>query len=391
MSRVEINPDVLRWAMNRARINSADLGHPGEKVVAWLEGSKQPTFNQAQKLAKDLRIPLGYLFLPSVPEIEIPIPDLRSVSSGRRGSYSTEFIDVLYDALRKQSWYRSYRISQGYDPLKFVGSFDLSTSPKKVADNMREWIDNSEIRQKADGWQDYLRLLTQQAESLGVLVLRSGVVGSNTHRPLAVEDFRAFAVVDDYAPVVFLNTKDSKAALVFSLAHELAHLWVGQSAISDTSLKADPNELEALEQFCNKVAAEFLVPESDFEGRWNSNKNILEMTNELAPIYRVSGLVILRRAYELAYIPRTTYLEVYPRILEQLKGQESKGGGNFFQNLRARNGRRFVDDLVSAVASGLETYKQAASLLGVSIPVVSKLVSELGGKTGSMSSGEILD
>jgi len=378
MTRVEINPDVVRWAMNRAQANSTDLGQPEETLNAWLDGIKQPTFNQAQELAKDLRIPFGYLFLPSAPEIEIPIPDLRTVSGGRRGFYSTDFIDVLYDALRKQSWYRNYRISQGYNPLEFISSFDLSISPELVAESMREWMNTAEIRRKADSWEDYLRLFTQEAESLGVLVLRSGVVGSNTHRALSVEDFRGFAIVDDYAPVVFLNTKDTKAALVFSLAHELAHLWVGESAISDASLRADPNELEALEQFCNKVAAEFLVPQSDFRERWNPNKNTIEMINELAQIYRVSSLVILRRAYELAYIPKTLYVEMYPRILEQLKGKEGEGG-SFFQNFYARNGRRFATDLINAVASGLETYKRAASLLGVSVSVVSKLVSESAG------------
>jgi Zn-dependent peptidase ImmA (M78 family) len=388
MTRVEINPTVLHWAMHRAKTDPADLGHPQETVEAWLSGSQKPTFNQARELAKDLHIPFGYLFLDTVPEIEIPIPDLRTVGNKTQGSYSPEFIDILYDALRKQSWYRNYRIEQGYEPLGFVGSFDTSADPIKVAANMREWIDNTEIRQKANGWKDYLTLLTRQAEMLGILVLRSGVVGSNTHRALSVEEFRGFAIVDEYAPIVFLNTKDTRAALVFTLAHELAHLWIGQSAISDIGLKEIPEGLAELEKYCNKVAVEFLVPQADFAEKWQKEGDTIEIANSLARTYRVSTLVILRRAYELNYINKSLYFDLYEKILEQMvsKDKEENGGGQFYPTFYARNGTRFVNDVVNAVASGQETYRQASSLLGASVAVVSNLVSSA---VGGLPSGEV--
>lgn len=374
MTRVEINPTVLHWAMYRAKTDPADLGHSQETVEAWLDGTQKPTFNQARELAKDLRIPFGYLFLNAVPEIEIPIPDLRTVDNKTQGSYSPEFIDVLYDALRKQSWYRDYRIKQGYEPLSFVSSFDTSTNPENVAASMREWIDTDEIRQKANGWKDYLTLLTRQAEVLGVLVLRSGIVGSNTQRSLSVEEFRGFAIVDEYAPVVFLNTKDTKAALVFTLAHELAHLWVGQSAISDVGLKDAPEGLAALEKYCNKVAVEFLVPKADFTEKWRKEGDIIEIVNALARNYRVSSLVILRRAYELNYLQKSLYFDLYEQILEQMVSTDKEdGGGQFYTSFYARNGTRFVNDVVNAVASGQETYRQASSLLGASVSVVANL------------------
>ncbi len=385
MIRVEINPSVVSWAMNRAQAGADDLGVPIETLEAWLSKDKHPTFKQAQDLARHLHIPFGYLFLSSVPETEIPIPDLRTIKNTIGTLYSPEFIDVLYDALRKQSWYRNYRIEQGYEPLDFVGSFDTSVNPEMVASSMREKIDTDELRQKATSWDNYLTHLTRQAEEIGIVVLRSGTVGSNTHRTLSVEEFRGFALVDTFAPIVFLNTRDTKAARVFTLAHELAHIWVGQSAISDINLKEIPANTDSLERFCNTAAAEFLVPRMEFSRRWKSTINPLELANDLARFYRVSILVVLRRAFDLNLLEKSLYFSLYDQALQQLRTPDSNGG-TFFPAFYARNSHRFTNDLIGAVSSGQETYRRAASLLGADVPLVSKLVSE---QIGGLSSGEV--
>ena len=214
-------------------------------------------------------LPFGYLYLSEPPIEELSLPDFRIMPGEAPREPSPDLLDLLNDVLGKQQWYRDYRRSEGIEELPFVGRFKPTDSEEEVASDIRHVIDVDGARERAPSWEAFLRELTQNAEQLGIMVMRSGVVGNNTSRPLDVHEFRGLSVSDEVAPVIFINGRDFKGAQIFTFAHEMAHIWVGQGGVSnpDYGLSSEKQD-SAAEQFCNRVAAETLVPGEDFRSRW---------------------------------------------------------------------------------------------------------------------------
>src|SRR5262249_52984335 len=151
-----------------------------------------------------------------------------------------------------------------------------------------------------------LRRFTEQAEDIGILIMVSGVVGSNNTRTLNPDEFRGFALSDEVAPLVFINGADTKAAQMFTLAHEIAHVWLGQSALGDTGTTAPHN----VEVWCNRVAAELLVPLADLKTELAKSGPAQAVAN-LARTFKVSALVILRRLLDAGELSRPAFDKAY--------------------------------------------------------------------------------
>ena len=219
---------------------SGSKSRPAQKpdvVLAWEPGSASPTFRQAQALARALHIPFGYLFLSNPPTTALPVADFRTLPDAERGKFSPDLEDVLNDALRKRDWLRERRSQEGAAPLAFIGRFDPGDHPKKIADDIRQVLDLPlPSAQDVRTGDEHLRLLVQHAEDAGIIVLQSGYALSDTHRTLPVQEFRGFALADEYAPLVFINSRDTVAGRIFTLAHEFGHLWTGTSGISNPGL-----------------------------------------------------------------------------------------------------------------------------------------------------------
>jgi len=370
-----VTPRLIRWARGRygltpdkaaERIKTRSI--TAERLVDWENNRGHPTFPQAVRIAKKLHIPLGFLFLSEPPSLEVPIPDLRTVSGEPLSEPSPEFLDVLYDALRKQEWFRDYQQANEADPLPFIGTFSLATSPTALAADMGKYLRlDNQLRQSSYSWETFLRRLIRNAEAVGILVLRAGIVGMNTRRKLDVGEFRGFALSDDLAPLVFVNGEDAIGAQVFTLAHEMVHLWLGRSGISNPKTDAPPGDQpNAVERFSDKVAVELLVPRSDFDLRWRDSQDAQTNVAALAKFYRVSGVTVLRRALETERITREQFQQTYRDITAV--GKSPKGdGGNSFYNLRVRNSTTLTRAIVSAVASGQVSEPEAASLLNVRV------------------------
>lgn len=367
--RVPINPQALSWAINRAGQKTDGLakscGVSEERVEAWLGGLEQPTYRQAQKIAERLRISLGQLLLPPPDREEIPLPDFRR-GIAAQGQPSPELLETIYDALRKRDWWREY---QGGRTLSFVGSMDWrKTTPEQVAEAIRDYIPFSELARSAGDAAGLLREAAKCAEEIGILVLRKGIVGSNTHRPLDPAEFSGFAVADPVAPIILINMKDFPRRRNFTFAHELAHIWLGESALDDNLEQQSETRLE---RFCDQVAAELVVPKDEILREWQGEP--LEAAERVARRFWVSVWVAARRAYALGLIARGEYQLVIERYYRNLsKGilddrERNASRGDVYRSLLSRNSPTFVRAVANRVTSGDLTYKEAASLVGVSI------------------------
>lgn len=378
MSQAPITPDVLLWARKRSGLTHEELSknfEPVEKLQSWEIGTSSPTLTQAETLANKLKIPLLVLFLPGPPQEHVPIQDLRTVSGLIPRKPSPEFLDVVNDAVVRQRWYREELETAGARQLPFVGLYrPTPDSVLNVAEAVRTTLQLDErLRLETNSWSEFLVRLVQRAEEAGILVMRSSVVRNDNTRKLKVEEFRGFAISDPIAPLVFINTRDPKAAQIFTLAHELSHIWFGSTGVSNVDPRRALQQAGvALEQYCNAVAAELLVPARDFQRKWDPRKKTEVNVQFVASFYRVSSLVALRRAHDLGRISSEEFFQrvnqEYDRFRkteEREAEKEEARSGNFWNLFTMRNSQKFTDSVVVAAQEGRVPYIFAGSLLGV--------------------------
>ena len=383
-----ITPRLLTWARQRRRMPTTHLAKKmnvsPETVDAWEHGERLPTFRQARSLAQKLHIPFGYLYLRKPPTEEMPLADFR-VTGRSRPEPSPNLLDHLNDTLGKQQWLKEYRVSEYEGKLPFVGRFCITDSETVVADDIRHTLNVDGARQAANSWEEFLRNLIRKAEGVGIVVMRSGVVSSNNRQPLDRTEFRGFSISDSIAPLVFINSLDFKGAQIFTLAHELAHIWTGKGGVSnpDYSFRSELPE-SSMERFCNRVAAETLVPGGDFLLRWQSNSTPLDDALEsLRKYYKVSMMVILLQALCSNLITVPEYQMRYARLTElayeTVKTDDS--GGDFYNTLISRHGRSFTEAIISSAAQGTTLSSEAAYMLGVQIKTLSGIAKHLYGSS----------
>lgn len=377
--RVQVLPELIRWARERSGWSVEDLAKTFPTFPKWEAGEAQPTMKQLEKLATRTFTPLGYFFLNSPPEEPLPIPDFRTTTNRRVSRPSPHLLDTIHAVQLRQEWMRGFLIEQGEGPLDFIGTCTVRDSPRDVALRMRNRLGfEPRWTRKLDTWEEALRLLVRTIEDIGVLVMINGVVENNPHRPLNVEEFRGFVLCDTYAPVIFVNGADAKAAQMFTLVHELAHLWLGQGGVTGLEeLLPAENEIET---FCNHVAAEFLVPADEMNPAWDEVRGGRDPFGRLARFFKVSPVVVARRALDLELISRSDYFEFYKGYKEAAAERRARapGGGNFYLTLGYRLGHRFPAAVYSAAKEGRLQYRDAYQLTGVSGSTYDRFGKELG-------------
>lgn len=363
--RVEVRPELLRWARERAGLGQGSLAHRFPQLDAWERGEQSPTFKQIENFAKATHTPVGYLFLQEPPVERIPIPDFRTAGNEHIDRPSPDLLDTIYICQQRQEWYRNFARSNREEPLPFVGSAQLTSDVETTAANIRSALGfDLEERRQIPTWTEALRRFIEQADALGVLVMVSGVVGSNNRRKLDPEEFRGFALADDLAPLVFINGSDTKAAQMFTLAHELAHIWLGRSALSDAGPVSSP--AHQVEIWCNRVAAELLVPLAIVRSEYRKDAELRSEVDRLARRFKVSTLVILRRIHDAGGLTREQLWQAYQEELERLRAITRGSGGDFYLTQAARVGKRFARALVISTLEGQTLYRDAFHMLGFS-------------------------
>lgn len=375
---INVNPELIRWAIERSGRSLETLVRYLPRIGRWESGEAQPTLKQLEKLARKTWTPLGYFFLAEPPEEKLPVPDFRTARDEPVRRPSPNLIDTLHTMQRRQAWMRDYLVEMGHERLSFIGSAKISENIESVAKNIRRELGMSEgWAGRISTWTDALRVLREAAEGAGVLVVINGVVGNDNHRKLDPAEFRGFVLADDYAPLVFINGSDARSAQMFTLAHELAHLWIGEGGIFDLpDMQASGDRREV---FCNRVAAEFLVPAAELKRFWPNANREAEPFQAIAKEFKVSPIVAARRALDLGLIDQPRFFEFYQAYQtdERRKAAKAKGGGDFYNNQNVRLGKRFARAVMLAAKEGRLLYREAYSLTGLQGATFDKYAKEL--------------
>ena len=365
MTRVAIEPALLSWASERSGREPEDLRARFPKLELWEQGKAQPTLKQLEQFAAATHTPVGYLFLPEPPVERLPIPDLRTLGNRHLGRPSPDMLETVYISQQRQEWYRDYARSIGESSYDFVGSARLADTVVAAASRIRHALGfDLDERRQLPTWTDALRRFIEQADGLGVLVMVSGIVGNNTHRALDPDEFRGFALSDGIAPLIFVNGADTKSAQMFTVAHELAHIWLGQSGVSDAQAAQVPEQ--SIERWCNQVAAELLVPLDVLRGEYDQTIALRTEMDRLARRFKVSTLVVLRRIFDAGALTWDAFRQTYQEELERLLAIPRGSPGNFYLTQAARLGKRFSRALVVSTLEGQTLHRDAFRLLGFS-------------------------
>ncbi|MDX2351636.1 XRE family transcriptional regulator [Stutzerimonas xanthomarina] len=362
--RALVNPEMLRWARERASLAVPALARKLSvneiKIHEWEVGETKPTFRQAQEIAHSTHVPFGYLFLQNPPEEEQLIPDLRTVNGAENRRYSLDLAETIRSSKDRQNWYKEYLREQGIARSLVPNGFGQRSNTSEIVQSIRTSLGISAhpSRGTAD---EYFSDLVKRTESLGVLVMRNSCVGSNTTRKLSVEEFRGFALADDLAPVIFINTADCPEARLFTLAHELAHIWIGASGVSDN----EPNSHRHEEAKCNEIAAELLVPREEFLALWSANEEWQANVAITAGHFHVSRWVTARRALSLQIISVEEYRGYIAARVKAWKEREQTGRPTYNRLQRGRVSETFARAVASEAMSGRVLLRDASKLIGI--------------------------
>lgn len=374
MAYALINPDIISWAIKRSGLAMSDISKKlsikEEKLAEIEKGKASIAFGKAKQFANITDIPFGFLFLNEVPkEDKLALPDLRTIDSKDLSEPSQALKEVIRLNQERVEWYRAYLSELGVEENSYVGSL-AKASVNEMVNFLNEKLNVNKTR-------DYYRQLVKSIEALGIMVIQDSNLGHHT-KPLDIEEFRGFAIADDIAPLIFINTADSLNAQLFTLIHELAHTLKGESGVSDNSISSvDPTE-----QFCNAVAGEFLVSKKEFVAQWNNlDETSLDIAfDNLAKSFHVSRNVIARRALTLNYIDKQQYESYIYKINEDFLASKKKSdsGPSYYVVKNSKLSSQLSQAVISQTLSGRMLYRDAGYMLGIKPSNIEKFAQNVG-------------
>ena len=362
--RVEVKPELLRWACNRSGRSVEEIRkRPNlKKIDAWLKNELDPTFRQLEEFARATYTPIGYFFLETPPVEELPVTDFRTIGDLAVEQPSPNLLDTLYMCQRRQDWYGNEIRTAGGKPLGFVGSLTIDDDAVLAAENISDALGfDFERRRQEQTRTGSLKHFIEQIDALGVLVMVSGVVGNNTTRKLDEEEFLGFALSDPVAPLVFINGTFSKSVQIFTLAHEVAHIWLGQSGVSNNKVARRPDD--RTERWCDQVAAELLVPSREIQKAFNPTSELSAEIIRLARHFKVSTLVVLRRIHDTGNLDTDDFWSAWRKELVRLRRNQTGKGGNYYLSAGSRTSKRFARVLAVSTLEGRTTFTEALRLM----------------------------
>lgn len=360
-SDIIIPPEKFAWAIDRAGYGVNDFLKKYPKFSNLFDDKNKPTLNQLSDFAKKVHIPFAYLLLPPKPNEALPFPFFRTLKNAASSNIPLVLVDIISSIQRRQDWVKDYLVDNGFDKLDYVGNFSIQTPIDVIVNDMRRTL-NLPVNwgSKCATMENALNYLTKSIEDIGVFITFNSVFNNNNHRPIDIDLCRGFVLVDDYAPFMFINAADTKAAQIFTLIHELAHVWIGVSAGFDLNgMTPANNDIELL---CDKVAAELLVPTNKFNEVWKQQRDF----KLLAKQFKVSPIVIARKALELQKITSDDFRTFYDGYVMEIQAILKKTeGGNFHATQKKRLGLRFMKLVDEATKTNQLLYRDAYRLTGL--------------------------
>lgn len=365
-TRVSISPSVLSWAVRRSGRDETELAKRFPALQRWSDPKTGPTTKQLQSFSKFTGIAFGYLLLPNPPELGLPIADFREGHTGKWDRPSTDLLAVLYQSVRRQEWYRDYALESGLPTVEIVGAGAASTAAE-VASDMRERLD-FQVDSRSGTWNESRRSLLSAFEELGGLTVTTSMVGNNAHRILDPDEFRGFSLVDDIAPLIFVNAAQTLNGQIFTLAHEFAHVWLGTSGISAEDIRREADS--EIEAWCNAVASEFLVPVPDLRERYPGlrRRDLTARLDSLTSTYRCGTLVVLQSIHRAGLEDFADFDAVYDQEVRRLAGLEKRGAtgrGDHYLNQPYRIGDRLSRALIGDAIEGRTELSEALRLMSM--------------------------
>lgn len=369
----ELNPKVLKWAVGRSGLADDQVLRAFPKFPEWVAGTRVPTVRQLQNFAERMHVSVSELFGAEFPDYALQIADFRTVDDEKAKEPSAALFDTIDTMLSRQDWMRDYFLSEGHDPIDFVGSFKnmslTSETIEKLVAAMHEALGLEE------GWAascrnmaDALKQLKDAIEHLGISVVINGVVNDNTHRTLDVAEFRGFVLSDSVAPLIFINGRDNKSAQIFTLVHELCHLAFSQTGVSNAP--EDEVSDKEMERFCNEVAADFLVPDALLAEKLDGAKSKkFEAIKSIAHDCKINFVVAARKAKDRGYISEDEFFAMWRRYQREIPAEARSGkGGNYYLNKQYELGSVFSEAVLTAVNNNYLSYRDAYDLTGMTAP-----------------------
>lgn len=358
-THVAVTQSVLAWALQRADRSYEKTVKKFPKLGDWMSGDALPSLRELEKFASFTHVSLGALIMPEPPDETLPIADMRTRDSKVIERPSGNLLDTIDRYQQFQDWYHDYAREQGAQKLPFLGSVSTQDNPYMVAHRVRELLLLDRVNATSpDQWR---RDIVKALEDVGVLVMMSGIVGNNTHRPLSTDEFRGFCLYDVLAPLIFVNLAgESYGAQNFTLVHEFAHLLAGHSALSGGDHLLGGTSEEA---WCNRVAALALLPD-DALAAFDAAQSLQDY-RVAARRFGVSAEVALHRLYGARRIDE----ERYGALLEAVRadyGSEKRhtGGGNYYNTLTTRLGRPLATAIVTSTLEGRMGFTEGFRMIG---------------------------
>lgn len=366
----QLSRKMIDWIASVGGVTTGTLAEQlmPKKQEQFLNGSVNKS--TAEKLAKIGKIPFGYLFLEQPPAINKPkIPDLRQTNNAIE--LSKDFFDTFNDVKYKVDWYKEHLQEFGISfNLDFIGQFSLNNTPEDVAKSISDTLKIDIPQIIKDVTRDsYFGVACKLTEDAGILVFKNGVVKNNTKRKLDTDEFRGFCIIDKQTPAVFVNGADAFSAQVFTLFHEVAHLWIGKEGVSNWSFES------RIEAFCNKVAAEVLMPKELFLGKWKEELSAsvepIFIVSHIANYFRVSNYAAAIKAKNLNLLSEGDFLSIRESSINSNK--ENKSGGNPYASFPYKNSPKLTEAILSSAITQRIPLREAGNLLNIQASTVIEL------------------